>query len=106
MRLDRLIAAGAWTEAACALVELELPAWTARRLVREEGEWLCSLSRHPQVPVALDDPVDAWHEQLPLAILRAFVEARRRISIVTEGAAPVPRFRPMLGTIICCDNFA
>jgi hypothetical protein len=105
-QLDRLIATGAWTDAACVLVEFELPAWTVRRLVREEGEWLCSLSCQPHASVALDDAVDAWHEQLPLVILRAFVEARRRSSVVTKSAAPVRSFRPMPGTIICCDNFA
>jgi hypothetical protein len=31
-RLDRLIAASAWTDAAFALVELELPAWSIKRL--------------------------------------------------------------------------
>ena len=29
-RIDRLIGAGAWVEAALALIELELPAWTVR----------------------------------------------------------------------------
>ena len=28
--------------AALALVELELPAWKLRRLIYEDGEWLCS----------------------------------------------------------------
>jgi hypothetical protein len=31
-RLNRLIEAGAWTEVALALIELELPQWTLRRL--------------------------------------------------------------------------
>src|SRR5580692_10911368 len=43
-RIDRLIELEAWTEAALALVELQLPQWKLRRLVYEEGAWLCSLS--------------------------------------------------------------
>src|SRR5664280_1419617 len=34
-RLDQLIEAGAWSDAALALIELELPAWKLRRLVYE-----------------------------------------------------------------------
>ena len=83
-RIDQLIEAGAWGEAALALIELELPAWKLRRLVYEDGQWLCSLSRQPNLPVALDDTADASHEVLPLAILRAFVEARRRTSAMRE----------------------
>ncbi len=40
-RIDQLIDASAWSDAALALIELELPAWKLRRLVHEEGEWLC-----------------------------------------------------------------
>src|ERR1700685_417664 len=54
-RLDRLIAAGAWTDAALALVELELRAWSVRRLVCDDGQWLCSLTRQPNLPAVLDD---------------------------------------------------
>jgi len=42
-RIDQLIEAGGWDDAALALIELELPAWKLRRLVYEDGEWLCSL---------------------------------------------------------------
>jgi hypothetical protein len=41
-QIDQLIEAGAWDNAALALIELELPAWKLRRLVDEDGEWLCS----------------------------------------------------------------
>jgi hypothetical protein len=34
-RIERLIAMNAWTEAALALVELELPQWRVRRIVYE-----------------------------------------------------------------------
>jgi hypothetical protein len=60
-RLNRLIAAGAWADAALVLIELELPAWSLRRLIREDDEWFCSLSRQPNVPVALDVTAHAHH---------------------------------------------
>jgi hypothetical protein len=34
-RVNQLIEAGAWTDAALAMVELELPYWTVRRLTYE-----------------------------------------------------------------------
>jgi hypothetical protein len=49
-RIDRLIEAGAFTEATLALIELELPQWQLRRLIYEDGEWLCCLSRQPALP--------------------------------------------------------
>src|SRR5262245_31321606 len=53
-RVNQLIAAGAWTDAALALLALELPQWQVRRLVHEDGEWLCTLSKQPQLPLGLD----------------------------------------------------
>ena len=106
-RLDQLIEAGAWSDAALALIELELPAWKLRRLVYEDGEWFCSLSKHPNLPVAFDDTADACHEVLPLAILSAFVEARRSTNATRETSSPtVPQVRPTSGYPVCCDNFA
>jgi hypothetical protein len=105
-RIDRLIEAGAWTDAALALIELELPAWKVRRLLYENGEWFCSLSRHPGLPAAFDESADANHEILPLAVLRAFIEAQRRSVMPSEFATTVPRFRPMTEAVLCCDNFA
>jgi hypothetical protein len=106
-RIDQLIEAGAWTDATIALIELELPAWKLRRLVYEDGEWLCSLSRQPNLPVALDDTADASHEVLPLAILSAFVEARRRANAMPETSLRiVPQVRRTSGYAICCDNFS
>jgi hypothetical protein len=106
VRIDRLLEAGAWSDAVFALIELELPAWRVRRLVHEHGEWLCSLSRQPNLPLAFDDPVEASHEVLALAVLRAFVEVRRRSSAAQEGIPTVPQVRPTPDQIICCDNFA
>jgi hypothetical protein len=54
-KIDRLIESEAWTEAALALVELELPQWRLHRLVYEEDAWLCSLSKQWNVRVWLAD---------------------------------------------------
>jgi hypothetical protein len=103
-RIDSLIRASAWTEAAFALIELELPDWKLRRLAYEDGEWRCSLSRYPNFPLALDESVDASHEILPLAILQALVEAR--LSFAACGAAsPVPQIQSADDISISCDNF-
>jgi hypothetical protein len=105
--IDQLIEAGAWSDAALALIELELPAWKLRRLAYEDGEWFCSLSKQPNLPMAFDDTADARHEVLPLAILSAFLEARRATSAVRETSSPtVPQVQPTSGIVICCDNFA
>jgi hypothetical protein len=104
--IDRLIECRAWTDAALALLELELPAWKVRRLIYENGEWLCSLSRQPNLPLEIDDTTDASHEVLPLAILSAFVEARRRASTPHGATLVDPQQRSVPADIICCDNFA
>jgi hypothetical protein len=103
--LDELAEAGAWTDAALRLLDLELPNWSIRRLVREGDDWLCTLSRQPNLPIALDDPVEAVHAVLPLAILRALIDVRRRLSMQVRIASPVPRIRPAPGIAVCCDNF-
>jgi hypothetical protein len=104
-RLERLIQAGAWTDAVFALIEIEAPSWTIRRLIREDGEWFCSLSRQPNLPAALDDTADGCHEILALALLRALVEAQHRSSVTPPAASTVPQIRPWSGQIVCCDNF-
>jgi hypothetical protein len=105
--LDRLIEAGAWTDAAIALIAAELPGWQLRRLVYEDGEWLCSLSRQPNLPMELDDTADASHEVPALAILCAFVEARRRVDSERKAAtATAPQMAPPAEQPICLDNFA
>jgi hypothetical protein len=88
-RLMHLAKIGAWTEAAFLLIALELPLWRVRRLVYEDGEWLCSLSNQPNLPIALDDCVEATHEVLPIAMFCAFVEARRRRNAVHEIVSTV-----------------
>ena len=108
-RIERLIEAGAWTDAALAVIALELPDWRLRRLRRLEydsGEWFCALSRKPNLPATLDDTADANHELMPLAILRAFFQARRMAEAVPRAVSPVPQVSAGTGNIICCDNFA
>ena len=105
-RVDRLIAAGAWTDAALALLALELPAWTMRRLAYDGGEWVCSLSRQPNLPEALDDTADGSHASMPLAILRAFLQARRMADVAPRAASSVPQIAVGAGAAICCENFA
>jgi hypothetical protein len=105
--IDRLIEDGALCDAALAILEFELPTWKLRRLIYEDGEWYCSLSEQPYVPVELDDTADARHQVLPLAILGTFLEARRRMRAKRETRSPtVPQVRPTSGLPICCDNFA
>src|SRR5262249_969703 len=74
-------------DAALALLELELPQWKLRRLIYEDGEWHCSLSKHIELPVELDDAAEANHDSLPLSILSALVEARRHSLTTGEPAA-------------------
>jgi len=105
-RIDRLLQAGAWTDAALALIELELPMWWPRRLAYENGEWICSLSRDANVPAEFDDTVDASHESLALAIVKAFVEARRRSRAACDSAPVAPGLQPTAEFTVCCDNFA
>lgn len=105
-RIARLVGASAWTEAALALLETELPQWSVRSLARDDGEWLCCLSPYPSLPIELDDTVDARHEILPLAVLAALVEARRRIRDGQVPSMPVSRCNFAADHAVCCDDFA
>jgi hypothetical protein len=106
-QIARLINIGAWHDAVLALIKLELPAWSLRRLVQEDGEWLCSLSKQPNLPLALDSTADGRHDVLALAILNAFVEARRGSGTAHEAnVSIVPQIRPTSVHAACCDDFA
>jgi hypothetical protein len=106
VRLNNLAKSAAWTDWSLELIRLTLPNWHLRRLAYEDGIWFCSLSEQPHLPLALGDAAEATHEDLPLAILSAIIEARR------TGIAPqleyrsVPHVRPAQGHPVCCDNFA
>jgi len=103
VRVKWLIEAGAWTDATIALLELELPQWKLRRLVKEDRKWLCSLSKHMGIPLAYDEVAEADHESLQLAILIALVQAKR--SAGTSGIATVPPVRRVPTNAAYCDNF-
>jgi hypothetical protein len=102
-----LIQSGAWTDAALALIELELPLWQVRRIAYDEGEWYCALSRDRELPDWLDRSVEAHHADLPLAILSAFVGARLAATPSSRSSVPfVPREPNPLYEPVMTDNFA
>ena len=105
-RIERLIAAEAWVDAALALIDLELPQWQIRRIAYDEGEWHCALSRTRELPEWLDQSIEARHADLPLAILSAFVEAMRTSAPRSRTSVPtVPREVNAPYQPVCCDNF-
>jgi hypothetical protein len=104
--LDRLIESAAWTDAALALLAIELPQWRLRRLAYDNGEWHCALSSQREMPEWLDQSVEAHHSDMALAILCAVVEAiadNAPVPHASVPAVPAPRdgFEPVL-----CDHFA
>ena len=106
-RIMRLVDAEAWTDAALALIELELPMWQVRRIAYDEGEWHCALSRERELPDWLDAAVEARHADLALALLSAFIEVQAlavevsRPSVPTVRPAPDPLYQP-----VACENFS
>ena len=105
-RVERLIQSGAWTDATLALIDLGLPQWQVRRLAYDEGEWHCALSRERELPDWLDQSAEGRHADLALAILSAFVEARRLNAPLRRPSVPAVRsdagalYEPVLS-----DNF-
>jgi hypothetical protein len=91
VRLAQLIESRAWTDAALALIDLELPFWQVRRLAYDDGEWYCALSRERELPDWLDQSIEARHADLSLAILSAFVEARRVSTPESRTSVPDAR---------------
>jgi hypothetical protein len=106
-RVRQLVDAQAWTDAALALADLELPGWTVRRLAYEDAEWWCTLSKQPLLPGWLDETAEARHGILPLAVLMAILEARLAETPAREASrSSIPKVRLMQGAAVCCDNFA
>ena len=106
LRIERLLNTGAYTEAALALIELELPQWQVRRLVYDGGEWHCALSRERELPDWLDQSIEARHHDLALAILATCIEVQQ--ASVAKSRPSVPTVRPastVLSAPMCCDNF-
>jgi hypothetical protein len=89
--LTQLIQSAAWTDAALALIDLELPLWQVRRLAYDDGEWYCALSRERELPDWLDQSIEGRHSDLSLAILSAFVEARRISAPESRTSVPDAR---------------
>jgi hypothetical protein len=105
-RLTRLIQSGAWTDAALALIDLELPMWQVRRLAYDDGEWHCALSRERELPDWLDEATEARHADLALAILCAFVEARRVSAPESRRSVPDARgYSPDFYETLPIDNY-
>lgn len=105
-RIMRLVDAEAWTDAALALMELELPLWQVRRITYDEGEWHCALSRERELPDWLDAAIEARHTDLALALLSAFLEVRALAVDVSRPSVPSVRHVPdPLYQPLACDNF-
>jgi hypothetical protein len=104
--ITRMIEAGALTDAALTLVELEMPQWMLRRLVWEDSEWHCSLSKQSWLPFGFDEIAEISHQILPLAIVMALVEVRRLALMGTAVATSVPQVRPVEMYSFSCDNYA
>jgi hypothetical protein len=106
-RVARLMQSQAWTDAALALIDLELPQWQVRRLAYDDGEWHCALSRQRELPDWLDQPIETHHADLALAILSAFVEAQRSSPTPSRTSVPaVPQHADLSYEPVCSDNFA
>jgi hypothetical protein len=106
-RIERLMQSQAWTDAALALIDLELPQWQVRRLAYDDGEWYCALSRQRELPDWLDQSIETRHADLALAILSAFVEAQRINSTSSRTSVPaVPQHANPSYEPVCSDSFA
>jgi hypothetical protein len=105
--LHDLIEAGALTQAALNLIDLELPLWKLRRIAYDEGEWHCAMSRQRELPEWLDQAVEARHASLTLAILGAYIETVEQIELSREPSrSSVPQTRAEQYEPLYCENFA
>src|ERR1700675_5092310 len=105
-RIERLIGSGAWTDAALALIDLELPLWQVRRIAYDEGEWYCALSRERVLPDWLDQSIEVRHADRARAMLGPFVEVQRPPAPSSRPSVPaVSRDAHPLYDPVCCDNF-
>jgi hypothetical protein len=107
VQLHDLIEAGALTQAALSLIELELPLWKLQRIAYDEGEWHCAMSRQRELPEWLDQAVEARHVSLALAIVSAYIETVRQIELSREpSSTSVPQTRAEQYAPLYCENFA
>ncbi|UZE46973.1 hypothetical protein ONR75_18365 [Rhodopseudomonas sp. P2A-2r] len=106
-RIKHLITCCAWTDAALALLALELPPWQLRRLAYDDGEWHCALSKYREMPDWLDVAVETHHADMALAIVGAVLQAQQESlgpalpEVAMGPKAPDASWEPVL-----CDNFA
>ena len=105
-RIEQLIRSGAWTDAALALIDLELPFWQVRRLAYDDGEWYCALSRGRELPDWLDQSIEGRHADLSLAILSAFVEARRIGEPESRSSVPAAKSTLDFRARLSLDNLS
>jgi hypothetical protein len=103
---QKLLAAGAWTDAALLLLERMLPAWRVRRIVYDETAWHCALSKTWWRPDWLDESAEHAHRELSVAILGALLEAHRQESAEPpprQSAVPTPTSE---GRALFCENIS
>jgi hypothetical protein len=106
-QLHDLIEAGALTQAALNLIDLELPLWKLRRIAYDEGEWHCAMSRQRELPEWLDQAVETRHASLTLAILGAYIETLGQTELSREPSrTSVPQTRAEQYEPLYCENFA
>jgi len=105
-RIERLIRSGARTDAVLALLDLKLPQWQLRRIAYDQGEWYCALSRQRELPDWLDQSIEGHHADLALAMLDAFLEARRVTAPLSRTSVPAVARNATPYEPLCSDNFA
>lgn len=104
-RLDRLVAAGAWTDAVLTLIAIELPRWQLRRLAYDEGEWHCALSNQRDLPDWLDSAVETHHPNMAAAILEAFRVIVSRRDTAHSTQAPMHVIQHTDSEPMLCENY-
>jgi hypothetical protein len=103
--IERLIGAGGRTDAALALIALELPQWQLRRIAYDGGEWHCALSRTRELADWLDQSAEGRHADLALALLNALVEAQQVAASSRQPIIP-SRLENTTYLPMCCDDFS
>jgi hypothetical protein len=107
-RINTLIDAQAWTDAALAIAALD-HAYAVRRIERDDGEWHCTIGSQWRVPAWLDRGTWYSHSVLPLAIIGAMVEAlgqgapAAHVVAMPNGRSNV---RDDVIAPVDCDNYA
>ena len=111
-RIDALIDAQAWTDAALAIAALDR-AHAVRRIERDDGEWYCTIGSQWPVPEWLDHGTWHGHRALPLAILGAVVDALSQNEAAAAATTSTERCRELpgqgRGDVIAsfgCDNYS